>query len=219
MRTIPDRVLDLIVEHRPHLAEMVANLRAHPEQAGQIEKALATAYLLGAVRLDGSDTWHLSQVASGGPWGGDWLLSSHAAELLGVSDSRIRQRILADELPAIKRGKTWYVRRDALDAATRGGKKESGMYQQENGLWCRPNGTVIPEQDRVGWYAECQHGSPGLGASYGHAEVYFGYVPTTYPEKLTETIMGPFTEKSDADIEAQRMNALCDAFREDQECR
>ena len=114
MHTIPDRVLDLIVEHRPHLAEMVANLRAHPEQSAQIEKALATAYLLNEVRLSGLDTWHLSQVANGGPWGGDWVLSSHAAELLGVSESRVRQLILAGRLEYVTRGKTHYIRRDSL---------------------------------------------------------------------------------------------------------
>lgn len=115
MHTIPDRVLDLIVEHRPHLAPMVANLRAYPAQAAQIERALATAYLLGDVRLSGLDAWHLSQVSYGGPWGGDWLLSSHAAELLGVSDSRVRQLILAGRLPVITRGKRHYVSRAAVE--------------------------------------------------------------------------------------------------------
>ncbi len=114
MQTIPDAVLAQIVQHRPHLETMISNLRAHPEQAIQIEKAIATAYLLGETLLSAQDTWYLSQVASGGPWGGDWLLSSHAATLLGVSESRIRQRIAARELPSIIRGKTRYVRRDAL---------------------------------------------------------------------------------------------------------
>lgn len=118
MQTIPDAVLDRIIEHRPHLAQMIANLRANPEQAPQIEKALATAYLLGETRLSAQETWYLSQCASSGPWGGDWLLSGHAAVLLGVSESRIRQRILAGELPYITRGKTHYVRRDALRRRT-----------------------------------------------------------------------------------------------------
>lgn len=119
MQTIPDRVLDQIVEHRPHLAPMAANLRAHPEQAAQVEKALATAYLLGATRLSGADTWHLSQVAHGGPWGGEWLLSSHAAHMLGVSESRVRQLILAGRLPVVTRGKTHYVARTALEGMAR----------------------------------------------------------------------------------------------------
>lgn len=114
MQTIPDAVLDEIAKHRPHLAGMIANLRVHPDQAPQIERALATTYLIGETRLSAQNTWYLSQVSHGGPWGGDWILSSHAAELLGVDDSRVRQRILAGTLPAIKRGKTWYVRRDQL---------------------------------------------------------------------------------------------------------
>jgi hypothetical protein len=114
MQTIPEAVLEQIAQHRPHLAVLVANLRAHPEHAAQIEKALATAYLLGETKLSAQETWYLSQVAHGGPWGGDWLLSSHAAAMLGVSESRIRQRIATKELPSIMRGKTRYVRRDAL---------------------------------------------------------------------------------------------------------
>lgn len=114
MRTIPDAVLTQIAEHRPHLAPMIANLRANPDHAAQIEKGIATAYLLGETRLSALDTWYLAQVSYGGPWGGDWLLSSHAAVMLGVSESRIRHRIASGELPSIMRGKTRYVRRDAL---------------------------------------------------------------------------------------------------------
>lgn len=114
MQTIPDAVLAQIAQHRPHLAPMIANLRAQPAQAAQIERALATDYLLGETRLSALDTWYLAQVSYGGPWGGDWLLSSHAAAMLGVSESRIRQRIASGELPSIIRGKTRYVRRDAL---------------------------------------------------------------------------------------------------------
>lgn len=115
MQTIPDAVLDTIVQHRPHLATMIANLRNHPDLAAQIEKAIATTYLLGETHLSGQDTWYLSQVAHGGPWGGDWLLSSHAAALLGVSDSRVRQLILSGKLPTITRGKTHYVSRAAVE--------------------------------------------------------------------------------------------------------
>lgn len=114
MQTIPDAVLNAIAEHRPHLATMIANLRAYPDQAAQIERAIATAYLLGEVRLSGQDTWHLSQVAHGGPWGGEWISTAHAAELTGYDDSHLRRLAGAGDLPAVKRGKTWYVRRDAL---------------------------------------------------------------------------------------------------------
>lgn len=114
MRTIPDAVLDAIAQHRPHLAQMIANLRAAPAQAPQIEKALATAYLLGETHLSATDIWHLAQVSYGGPWGGDWVSTAHAAELTGYDDSHLRRMAGAGELPAIKRGKTWYIRRDAL---------------------------------------------------------------------------------------------------------
>lgn len=125
MQTIPDAVLDTIAQHRTHLVAMIANLRTHPDQAAQIEKAIATAYLLGETRLSGQDTWHLSQVAHGGPWGGDWLLSSHAATLLGVSESRVRQHILAGTLPTMTRGKTHYIRRDAVNRLIDGSTSKS----------------------------------------------------------------------------------------------
>ena len=114
MQTIPNAVLDTIAEHRPHLAQMIANLRAHPELAPQIEKAIATTYLLGELHLSAQETWYLSQVAHGGPWGGEWVRSSHAAAMLGVDESRIRQRIASGDLPSVLYGKTRYVRRDAL---------------------------------------------------------------------------------------------------------
>lgn len=114
MQTIPDAVLDAIARHRPHLAALIANLRAYPDQAPQIEKAIATAYLLGEPRLSGSDTWHLAQVAYGAPWGGDWLSTAFAAEQTGYDESYIRRLAWSQKIPATKRGKTWYVRRDAL---------------------------------------------------------------------------------------------------------
>jgi hypothetical protein len=121
MPTIPDRVLDQLIEHRPHLAQLVANVRAAGDDdalVAQLERSLATAYLLGETHLSAQDTWHLSQVAHGGPWGGDWLSTSHAAALLDVTDSRIRQRISAEKLPHIKRGKTLYVWRDGFGVRT-----------------------------------------------------------------------------------------------------
>jgi hypothetical protein len=67
MQTIPDAILDQIVQHRPHLAPMIANLRSHPDLAAQLEKAIATAYLLGETLLSAQETWYLAQVAHGGP--------------------------------------------------------------------------------------------------------------------------------------------------------
>lgn len=114
MQTIPDAVLNQIAQHRPHLAPMIVNLRECPDQAPQIEKAIATAYLLGVTQLSGLDTWYLSQVSYGGPWGGDWVSTSHAAHLSGYDDAHLRRLAGSGELPAIKRGKTWYLRRDAI---------------------------------------------------------------------------------------------------------
>jgi hypothetical protein len=114
MRTIPDTVLDQLAEHRPDLAPLVIALRADSEQAAQLERELATAYLLGEIRLSAQETWYLSQVGHGGPWGGDWLSTAHAALLTGYDDSHLRRLAKAGKLSAVLRGKTWYVRREAL---------------------------------------------------------------------------------------------------------
>jgi helix-turn-helix protein len=116
MRTIPDAVLDAIVEHRPHLALMVNNLRAAAleGQIWSLERHIATNYLLGESHLSGAETWYLAQVSYGGPWGGDWISTAHAAELTGYDDAHLRRLAGSGALPALKRGKTWYLRRDAL---------------------------------------------------------------------------------------------------------
>jgi hypothetical protein len=114
MQTIPDAVLDAIVTHRPHLAALVENLRAHPDRAPQIEKALADAYLMGVPAITPLETWYLAQVAYGGPWGGDWITTDRAAAESGYDAAHLRRLAGAGKLAAIKRGKTWYVRRDAL---------------------------------------------------------------------------------------------------------
>ena len=114
MQTIPDAVLEQIVQHRPHLAQMIANLRIDMDRAPQIERAIANAYLLGEVHLSGQDTWHLAQVANGGPWGGDWWTLTRAAGETGYDHGTLRRMINDKKLSGIKRGKVWYVRRDAL---------------------------------------------------------------------------------------------------------
>lgn len=114
MQTIPDAVLDKITQHRPHMAQMIANLRAYPDQARQIEKAIAHAYLAGESHLSASDTWHLSQVYYGGPWGGDWITLARAADETGYDHGTLRRMINDEKLSSLKYGKTHYVRRDAL---------------------------------------------------------------------------------------------------------
>jgi hypothetical protein len=105
--TIPDAVLARIVQHRPHLAAIAANVRA-----GVVpEKALAVAYLAGETAFSATDTLHLAQVAYGGPWGGAWDTTAMAAARAGVTDGRIRQKALSGELQSMKRGGVLYVRR------------------------------------------------------------------------------------------------------------
>lgn len=70
MVTIPDSVLDRIVEHRPHLGSMVRNLRANPARAMQFEKAIADNYLSGETRLSAIETYHLSSCCIGDRFGG-----------------------------------------------------------------------------------------------------------------------------------------------------
>ena len=114
MRTIPDAVLDRIVEHRPHLAAMAANLRAAPALAPQLEKAIAQAYLAGETHLSALDTWYLSQVYYGGPWGGDWLPLARVET--DYDPAHLRRLCESGRLPALKYGKTWYIRRDSVPA-------------------------------------------------------------------------------------------------------
>jgi hypothetical protein len=115
MQTIPDDVLDRILVDRPDFADDVAQLRAKPHLAQGIERSIAWAYLEGSVlSLTPLQAWHLAQVAHGGPWGGDWVTTSRAATLSGYSDAHIRRMAGSGQLPVIKRGKTWYVKRDAL---------------------------------------------------------------------------------------------------------
>ena len=69
MITIPYDVLDKIVAHRPHLASIVANLRANPDRARQFEKPLADAYLAGETKLTALETWKLSACCAGRAYG------------------------------------------------------------------------------------------------------------------------------------------------------
>ena len=70
MISIPEHVLQTIVEHRPHLAGIVRNLRANPSRAVQFEKPLADAYLQGETKLSAVDTWKLSACCVGNKFGG-----------------------------------------------------------------------------------------------------------------------------------------------------
>lgn len=114
MQTIPDAVLAQIAQHRPHLQTMIANLRAQPDLAPQLERAIANAYLSGEIHLSGPDTWYLAQVAGGGPWGGDWWTLTRAAGETGYDAGTLRRMIFDGKLSGVKYGKVWYVRRGSL---------------------------------------------------------------------------------------------------------
>ena len=68
-QSIPDAVLDRIIAHRPHLATLAKNLRAHPGQAQQIETAIADAYLQAEPQLSGPEIWRLSACSAGRRYG------------------------------------------------------------------------------------------------------------------------------------------------------
>jgi len=70
MITIPENVLDKIIEHRLYLAGIVRNLRSSPSRAVQFEKSLADAYLMGDTRLTAMETWMLSACCVGDKYGG-----------------------------------------------------------------------------------------------------------------------------------------------------
>jgi len=42
------------------------------------------------------------------------MTTTEAAEILGVSQARVRQLILAGRLPAIKHGRDWMIKRSEL---------------------------------------------------------------------------------------------------------
>lgn len=116
-QTIPNTVLAKIIQHRPHLQSLIDNLRALPsERQPAQEREIARQYLYGVVRLNVRDTWYLSQVANGGPWGGDWAQIHEAARITGYTEGHLRRLALdwEKEGKALKRDKTWYVRRDVL---------------------------------------------------------------------------------------------------------
>lgn len=70
MITIPEHVLTQIASHRPHLRQIVTNLRNNPHRAAQFETSLAKAYLAGETKLPGLDTYHLAWCARGERFGG-----------------------------------------------------------------------------------------------------------------------------------------------------
>lgn len=118
MQTIPNRVLDAIAAAKPWTKHVIDKLRADPDQvtAPQLETWIAQQAMIGNIPagLSGLDIRDLSAVYYGHPWGGDWVRLADASAMTGYDDSHLRRLAGAGELPAIKRGKTWYIRRDAL---------------------------------------------------------------------------------------------------------
>ena len=105
--TIPAAVLAQIVQHRPHLATIAANVRS-----GAVpERALAVAYLAGATELSAVDTLHSGTGCPRRPVGRRLGHHGHGCCPCGGHDGRIRQKALSGELESIKRGGVPYVRR------------------------------------------------------------------------------------------------------------
>ena len=70
MQTIPNAVLEKIATHRPHLQQIIDNLRNRPAQARQYERAIANAYCCGETHLTVQETYALSFCCVGEPYGG-----------------------------------------------------------------------------------------------------------------------------------------------------
>jgi len=68
--SIPDEVLEKIVNHHPHLQVMINNLRNAKGQTVQLlEKRLADAYLSGETHLTPLETFYLAACCWGRPYG------------------------------------------------------------------------------------------------------------------------------------------------------
>lgn len=121
MQTIPDSVLDRIIDHRPHLAAVVANLRNDPERAVQYERPLASAYLSGETRLSALETWHLASCAAGKPYGADavWIDVTTAAHESGYDPAHVRRLIYNHQIDGEQRKGVWWVRRADIAARVR----------------------------------------------------------------------------------------------------
>ena len=72
MNTIPDGVLEKIINHRPHMRSMVTNLKnaSSRQMVTALERAIANAYLSGTTELTAMETWRLSFCCMGEPYGG-----------------------------------------------------------------------------------------------------------------------------------------------------
>lgn len=68
------------------------------------------------------------------------------------------------------------------------------------------------------FYVVAQHGTAGLGASYGSAEIEEVLPGQAVPrEDMTTTVVGPFESYSRALAERLYFNRLCDEFAESQD--
>lgn len=69
----------------------------------------------------------------------------------------------------------------------------------------------------MSFYAVAHHGTAGLGASYGYAEVV--ELDEAPRADQTTTVAGPFQTRGEAEAEADTMDAECGRFREAQDGR
>ena len=128
MQTIPDRIIDRILEQHPDAQPLVDSLRRNPGQASTLERALADKYLLGETRLSGLETFFLSCCTVGDPYGARyhrpnlpddalreaWLTVPVAAQVAGYDPAHLHRLIRDGHLPATTRNGVRWVRLGTL---------------------------------------------------------------------------------------------------------
>ena len=123
-----------------------------------------------------------------------------AAAHLGISADRVRKLIATKALHAVNIGldrPVWAIEESELArfaTLTRPGHR--------------------PRKEPKMFYAIAHHGTAGLGASYGYAEVIEGDAPRS---DQTTTVTGPFATKQEAQADADAMDRECDTFRQSQD--
>lgn len=121
MRTIPDEVLSKMEAMRPHLLPLIDNIRAHPDRAVQLERAVAYAILSGTVSapLTAQEVYYLAASSAGHPYG-RYIDLDYAASLSGLSTAHLRRLCIAGEAGALKWRGEWYMDREQLPQRQRG---------------------------------------------------------------------------------------------------
>jgi excisionase family DNA binding protein len=111
----------LLREPLGRISELERSGRVHPEYVRQLRAAYGEIVAAGElwqerrVSVDGSAEMVVTEIGSDS-WRVDELSPEGAAELLGVSASRVRQLLRAGVLSGRRVGRSWLVRRDDVAA-------------------------------------------------------------------------------------------------------